>query len=87
MGLRLFAIVCAAAGFLSACTTAEAQKAPATSTATFVEACASDAKQFCPAAKPGSGEVTKCLRDNTDKLSQFCKQALATARAQPERKN
>ena len=76
-----------AAACLSACATAQAPTAPSTSSATFVEACGPDIKQFCSAEKPGDGRITKCLRDNDDKLSQFCKQALTTARGQRERKN
>jgi hypothetical protein len=44
------------------------------------EACASDVKTLCPEAKPGSGEVKACLRQNAAKLSAPCKQALHTAR-------
>ncbi len=45
------------------------------------QACAGDVKVFCSGIKPGGGRLAACMRDNTDKLSQGCRQALSAARA------
>ena len=45
------------------------------------QACASDAKALCSGVKPGGGRLAACMRENTDKLSQSCRQALSAARA------
>ncbi len=45
------------------------------------QACAGDAKALCSGIKPGGGRLAACMRDNTDKLSQGCRQALSAARA------
>ncbi len=84
---RIILSICVVACCLSGCAAAQPAKTPATPAATFVEACGPDIKQFCSAEKPGDGRIIKCLRDNNDKLSQFCKQAIAGARSQLERKN
>jgi hypothetical protein len=45
------------------------------------QACAADVHALCSGVKPGSGRVAACMRDNADKLSQGCRQAISTARA------
>ena len=45
------------------------------------QACAGDVKALCSGIKPGGGRLAACMRDNTDKLSQGCRQALSAARA------
>jgi hypothetical protein len=42
------------------------------------EACAADAKTFCPGVPRGSG-MHQCMRQNFDKLSSGCKEALKAA--------
>lgn len=46
------------------------------------QACASDVRALCSGVKRGGGRVAACMRENTDKLSQNCRQALSTVRAQ-----
>ena len=45
------------------------------------QACAGDAIALCSGVKPGGGRLAACMRDNTDKLSPGCRQALSAARA------
>jgi hypothetical protein len=44
------------------------------------QACAADQKSLCADKQPGR-ESMMCLRDNADKVSQGCKDAMAKARA------
>ena len=46
------------------------------------QACAGDVKALCSGVKPGGGRLAACMRENTDKLSQGCRQALSASRAQ-----
>lgn len=46
------------------------------------QACIGDVKALCPGVKPGGGRIAACMRENTDRLSQGCRQALSAARAQ-----
>lgn len=46
------------------------------------QACAGDVKALCAGVKPGGGRLAACMRDNTDRLSQGCRQALSANRAQ-----
>lgn len=41
------------------------------------EACKGDYQQLCSTVQPGGGRILKCLRDQSDKLSEGCKTALA----------
>jgi len=45
------------------------------------QACAGDVKALCSGVKPGGGRLAACMRDNTDKLSQGCRQALSANHA------
>jgi hypothetical protein len=46
------------------------------------QACAGDVKTLCSGVKPGGSRLAACMRENTDKLSQGCRQALSASRAQ-----
>jgi hypothetical protein len=46
------------------------------------QACAGDVKALCSGVKPGGGRLAACMRENTDRLSQGCRQALSANRAQ-----
>jgi len=48
---------------------------------TINKACAPDLKQFCPNVSPGGGRIAECLRENFERLSPACKEAIKTARA------
>jgi hypothetical protein len=51
------------------------------------EACKADVQQYCANVEKGGGRIMKCLSDNEDKLSQPCKDTVATMRAMKERKS
>jgi Cysteine rich repeat len=44
-------------------------------------ACRGDVQQFCKDVGHGQGQVRDCLMKNKDKLSQGCKDAIASAQA------
>lgn len=58
---------------------AQSQDVPPGQTAR--QACAANYRQFCQGVQPGGGRVLACLRQNGDKLSPDCRQALENARA------
>jgi hypothetical protein len=45
------------------------------------EACKSDVASLCKDVQPGGGRIKECLQTNKDKLSQGCKDAIATMKA------
>ena len=45
------------------------------------QACATDYKTLCSGVQPGGGRIIACLKQNADKLSPTCKQALGDAKA------
>jgi hypothetical protein len=45
------------------------------------QACAADVQTFCPGMRPGGEELRACMRQNAEKLSAGCKDALKAARA------
>jgi Cysteine rich repeat len=45
-------------------------------TADVRSACAEDVKTLCPNMKPGGGRVAACLKENKDKVSSACKDAI-----------
>ena len=42
--------------------------------------CAQDREKFCKDAKPGGGELGKCLKEHESELSEACKQRLGEGR-------
>jgi hypothetical protein len=50
-----------------------------------LEACRADVDKLCAAAEKAPGWRGKCLRDNTDKLSDGCKSAMAAMREQRQK--
>lgn len=43
-------------------------------------ACASDVRAVCPGVQPGGGRILACVQANADKISQPCKDAIASAK-------
>lgn len=43
-------------------------------------ACASDIRAVCPGIQPGGGRILACVQANADKISQPCKNAIASAK-------
>jgi uncharacterized membrane protein len=43
------------------------------------QACRGDFRKFCADTAPGGGRIAACLKENTDKLSSECKDALKTS--------
>ena len=50
-------------------------------------ACKADVEKLCPDAKPGGGEIRKCLHDHEADLSDACKQAMARRHARRHEKS
>ena len=48
-------------------------------------ACEADVKAFCADVKPGGGRIKACMKENKDKLSQGCKEALAKKHSEKEK--
>ena len=46
------------------------------------QACAADYHAYCSDVRPGGGRIVGCLKQNADKLSQSCQQALASLKTQ-----
>jgi hypothetical protein len=44
-------------------------------------ACAADIQTYCPGIQPGGEQLRECMRQNAEKLSGGCKDALKAARA------
>lgn len=66
------------------CLLAAASSAPAqqpTNGQALKQACQTDYKTLCSGVQPGGGRVVACLKQNADKLSPGCKQALTAAQA------
>ncbi len=68
----------ALAGALALSATATAWAAPG---GAVREACAADVHELCPGTKPGGGRIVACMRQNEDRLSQGCRQAVQAAKA------
>ena len=45
--------------------------------------CAEDVAKFCKDVKPGEGRVVRCLKDNSDRLSNECRDNLMAAKKKP----
>jgi hypothetical protein len=45
------------------------------------EACRQDVEQLCAGVQRGGGRIMQCLRDQADKVSNGCKEAMQAARA------
>jgi hypothetical protein len=80
--------IIAGAGMLiaaTACSGASAQSDSAAPAAgrhgALREACMADVQKLCVGAEPGGGHIMQCLRGHQDQLSDTCKTALSTARA------
>ena len=78
---KTLAAALAVAGCLAAAMPAVAQQpAPAAGQA-LKEACKGDYKTLCSGVQPGGGRIVACLKQQADKLSPGCKQALTAAQS------
>jgi len=50
-------------------------------------ACKADVEKLCPDAKPGGGEIRKCLHDHEADLTDACKQAMERRHARHHEKS
>jgi hypothetical protein len=73
--LAVLLMICTASG------TAHAQQQLPPAAAAVKQACAADYQALCSNVQPGGGRILACLRQNADKVSPACKQALANAQA------
>lgn len=48
--------------------------------------CKEDIKKVCDGIRPGGGRILICLRNNSERLSQPCRDAVPKARSQPSSK-
>jgi Cysteine rich repeat len=46
-----------------------------------IQSCQQDAKTLCPDVKPGGGRILACLKQQSDKVSDGCKDALMAAQS------
>jgi hypothetical protein len=58
-------------------TTASAQGGLSPAQRQTAQACSADIRTHCANAERGGGRVVACLRENNDKLSATCRQALS----------
>ena len=78
---KTLAAAVALAGCLTVAGPATAQQpAPAAGQA-LKEACKGDYKTLCSEVQPGGGRIVACLKQQADKLSPGCKQALTAAQS------
>jgi len=48
------------------------------------EACADDVEKLCKDVKPGEGRIVRCLKDNSDRLSNECRDKLMASKRKPK---
>ncbi|HEY9214150.1 MAG TPA: cysteine rich repeat-containing protein [Ancylobacter sp.] len=66
-------------------TTASAQQMSRQQLAVVKSACEADIKRVCSGIQPGGGRLLKCMQANPEKISQPCKDTLASVQAaQPQ---
>ncbi|KHK00896.1 cysteine rich repeat-containing protein [Desulfovibrio sp. TomC] len=75
------AVALAAVCLLAVAVPAPAQQPAGASGQSLKEACKGDYKTFCSGVQPGGGRIVACLKQNADKVSAGCKQALTAARS------
>jgi hypothetical protein len=78
--------IIAAAGFLitaaiSAPTLAQSDNPAPPGHGALRQACQADIDKLCSGVEPGGGHVIQCVRQHQDQLSDGCKMALSSARA------
>ena len=78
---RMAAVTLLAALCLGLAGPAAAQQASGAKAQALKQACAADYKALCSGVQPGGGRIIACLKQNADKLSPTCKQALGDAKA------
>lgn len=79
--LRMPAAALLAALCLGLAGTAFAQQGSEAKAQALKQACAADYKALCSGVQPGGGRIIACLKQNADKLSPTCRQALGDAKA------
>lgn len=67
------------AALLAAAAPAAAQQPAQAAGQALKEACRNDDKTLCSGVRPGGGRIVACLKQQADKLSPGCKQALTAA--------
>ncbi|WP_300154154.1 cysteine rich repeat-containing protein [Solidesulfovibrio sp.] len=75
------AAILAAALLLGYAVQAKAQQPAGEGAQAIKTACKSDYKTLCQGVQPGGGRIVACLKQNADKLSPACRQALDAAKA------
>jgi Cysteine rich repeat len=61
---------------------APAQEPPVAHGLTVRQACEPDVQKFCEGVQPGGGRIKACMAQHKNELSQPCRDALKSARAQ-----
>ena len=79
--LRMPAAALLAALCLGLAGTAFAQQGSEAKAQALKQACAADYNAMCSGVQPGGGRIIACLKQNADKLSPTCRQALGDAKA------
>jgi hypothetical protein len=76
---KTLAVALAAVCLLAATAPARAGQPDAANGKALKEACLDDYKTLCAGVQPGGGRILACLKQQADKLSPGCKQALTAA--------
>ena len=78
---KTLAAALAVAGCLAVAMPAVAQQPAPAAGQVLKEACKGDYKALCSNVQPGGGRIVTCLKQQADKLSPGCKQALTAAQS------
>ena len=79
--MRIWLIPLSCAGLFSAGVPAQ-EPAAAAPGLTVRQACEPDVQKFCEGVQAGGGRIKACMAQHKDQLSQPCRDALKSARAQ-----
>ncbi|BAH74560.1 hypothetical protein DMR_10690 [Solidesulfovibrio magneticus RS-1] len=78
---KTLAVAVAVAACLAVAGPAAAQQPASAAGQALKEACKGDYKTLCSGVQPGGGRIVACLKQQADKLSPGCKQALTAAQS------
>ncbi len=77
---------CLVVGLAMMACAAQAQTPSTAKRGSLGDVCAADIRTHCTTAKPGGGELSKCMVQNASKLSEPCRNAMAKLKEDREKK-